>query len=87
MSLVYTNKPGKRRPFFLYKTVTYKGRTAQSQKCDAADEKKKKLRKKTHLHFMTRSLPARVMNKAISGRFKTKCKIQWDKPPIQSKEV
>ena len=41
MSLVYTNKPGKRRPFFLYKTVTYEGRTAQSRKLDIDDEKKK----------------------------------------------
>ena len=33
--------------FFLYKTVTYKGRTAQSRKCDAnANKKNKKLRKK-----------------------------------------
>ena len=43
MSLVYTNKVGKRRPFFLYKTVMYKGRTVQSRKCAAAaaDDKKK----------------------------------------------
>ena len=60
MSLVYTNKPGKRRPFFLYKTVTYKGRTAQSRKCDADDDKNYD-KKKIHLHFMTWSLPARVI--------------------------
>ena len=38
MSLVYTNKPGKRWPFFLYKTVTYEGRTAQSRKLDIDDD-------------------------------------------------
>ena len=38
MSLVYTNQPGKRRPFCLYKTVTYEGRTAQSRKLDTDDD-------------------------------------------------
>ena len=38
MSLLYTNKPGKRRPFCLYKTVTYEGRTAQSRKFDTDDD-------------------------------------------------
>ena len=38
MSLVYTNKPGKRGPFCLYKTVTYKGLTAQSRKFDTDGE-------------------------------------------------
>ena len=49
MSLSYTNKPDKRRPFCLYKTVTYKGRTAQSRKFDTDyddenddDDKKKR---------------------------------------------
>ena len=39
MSLVYTNKPGKRRPFCLYKTVTYEDRTAQSRELDIRDLK------------------------------------------------
>ena len=38
MSFVYTNKPGKRRTFCLYKTVTYEGRTAQSWKFDTDDD-------------------------------------------------
>ena len=42
MSLVYTNKPGKRRPFCLCKTVTYEGRTAQSRKFYTDDDDKKK---------------------------------------------
>ena len=39
MSLVYTNKPGKRRPV---QTVTCKGRTAQSRKFNIDDKKKNK---------------------------------------------